>query len=181
MPIQVFILSKLMEDNNYPYKLKKQLSDPIPFDQLGGLTESKLYYHFDSLVKQGLIEIVEIIKEEHRPDKQVFGITAKGREELPNKIYKMFENAGSIGETVVGLANIKYVDRDKVVEILKNNKKKLIAKWELIADFEKQMKMKKDQDKDKLVDYLGEYFSSRTDHTISWLEELIGRIQQGEI
>lgn len=181
MPIQVFILSKLMKDNNYPYKLKKQLSDPIPFDQLGGLTESKLYYHFDSLVKQGLIEIVEIIKEEHRPDKQVFGITAKGREELPKKIYKLFENASSISDMVVGLAYLKYVDRDKVVEILKNNKKKLLAKWEQIADFEKQIKMKKDHDKEKLVEYLGEYFSSRADHTNYWLDEVIKRIQQGEL
>ena len=181
MPIQVFILSKLMEDNNYPYKLKKQLSDPIPFDQLGGLTESKLYYHFDSLVKQGLIEIVEIIKEEHRPDKQVFGITDKGREELPKKIYKLFENASSISDMVVGLAYLKYVDRDKVVEILKNNKKKLLAKWEQIADFEKQIKMKKDHDKEKLVEYLGEYFSSRADHTNYWLDEVIKRIQQGEL
>ncbi|MGE7780515.1 PadR family transcriptional regulator [Peribacillus sp. NPDC097264] len=181
MPIQVFILSKLMKDNNYPYKLKKQLSEPIPFDQLGGLTESKLYYHFDSLVKQGLIEIVEIIKEDHRPDKQVFGITAKGREELPKKIYKLFEQASSISDMVVGLAYIKYVDRDKVVEILKNNKKKFLAKWEQIADFEKQIKMEKDHDKEKLVEYLGEYFSSRTDHTIHWLDEVIKRIQQGEL
>lgn len=179
MPIQVFILSKLMKDNNYPYKLKKQLSDPIPFDQLGGLTESKLYYHFDSLLKQGLIEIVEIIKEEHRPDKQVFGITAKGREELPKKIYKMFENAGSIGEMVVGLANIKHVDRDKVIQILENNKKKFLTRWNQLADYEKKIHTNKD--KEKLLDYLGGYFSSRTDHTISWLDELIERIQQGDI
>lgn len=118
MSIQIFILSKLMEDKNYPYKLKKQLSEPIPLDRLGGLTESKLYYHFESLVKQGLVEPVEVIKEEHRPDKQVFAITAKGREELPNKIYKLFESADEIKDMIVGLANIKYVDRDKVVDIL---------------------------------------------------------------
>jgi len=118
MSIQIFILSKLMEDNTYPYKLKKQLSEPIPLDQLSGLTESKLYYHFDSLAKKGLIETVEIIKEEHRPDKQVFRITDKGREELPKKIYKLFESADAISDMVVGLANLKYVNRNNVVEIL---------------------------------------------------------------
>ncbi|MEJ9306807.1 PadR family transcriptional regulator, partial [Priestia megaterium] len=102
MSIQIFILSKLMEDNTYPYKLKKQLSEPIPLDQLSGLTESKLYYHFDSLAKKGLIETVEIIKEEHRPDKQMFRITDKGREELPKKIYKLFESADAISDMVVG-------------------------------------------------------------------------------
>ncbi|WP_260838752.1 PadR family transcriptional regulator [Heyndrickxia oleronia] len=121
MSIQIFILSKLMEDNNYPYKLKKQISEPIPLDRLAGLTESKLYYHFDSLAKKGLIESIEIIKEENRPDKQVFAITAKGQEELPKMIYKLFENADSISDMVVGLANIKYVERQKVVEILEKN------------------------------------------------------------
>jgi DNA-binding PadR family transcriptional regulator len=113
MSIQIFILSKLMEENSYPYKLKKQLSEPIPLEQLGGLTESKLYYHFDSLTKKGLVETVEIIKEQNRPDKQVFAITAKGREELPKLIYKLFENANEIKDMLVGLANIKYVDREE--------------------------------------------------------------------
>lgn len=181
MPIQIFILSKLMEDNNYPYKLKKQLSEPIPFDQLVGLMESKLYYHFDSLVKQGLVEIVEIIKEDHRPDKQVFGITLKGREELPKKIYKMFENAVSISDMVIGLAYISNVDRNRIVEILKKNKQKLLARSEQINRFEKQIQVNKNHDKEQLVKYLGEYFSTREDHTIYWLDELINRIELGEL
>lgn len=36
-------------------------------------------------------------------------------------IYKLFENADSISDMVVGLANIKYVERQKVVEILEKN------------------------------------------------------------
>lgn len=179
MAIQVFILSKLMEDNNYPYKLKKQISEPIPLDQLGGLTESKLYYHFESLVKQGLIEVVEIIKEEHRPDKQVFAITDKGREELPKKIYKLFENAESISDMVVGLGNIQYVERDKVIEILEKKLKKFKARWESLLEFEKKVQV--DKEKEKLVEFLGSYLSTRADHTIHWLEELIKRIKLGDI
>ncbi|SUN32838.1 Uncharacterised protein [Staphylococcus saprophyticus] len=33
MSVQIFILSKLMEQNTYPYQLKRQLSEPIPFDK----------------------------------------------------------------------------------------------------------------------------------------------------
>lgn len=179
MAIQVFILSKLMEDNNYPYKLKKQLSEPIPLDQLGGLTESKLYYHFESLAKQGLIEAVEIIKEEHRPDKQVFAITDKGREELPKKIYKLFETADSISDMVVGLGNIKYVERDQVVEILEKKLKKFKARWESLMDYEKKVKV--DKEKEKLVEFIKNYVSDRAEHTVQSLEELIKRIKQGEI
>ncbi|MBP2240354.1 DNA-binding PadR family transcriptional regulator [Cytobacillus eiseniae] len=178
MSIRIFILSKLMEDNNYPYKLKKQLSEPIPLDELGGLTESKLYYHFDSLAKKGLIEPVEIIKEEHRPDKQVFAITSKGREELPKLIYKLFEKADVITDMVVGLANLKYVETDKVVEILEKKLITIKAGWEKISQFDHVQTYK---DSEKIREFLNSYFSTKTEHTIYWLEELIMRIKQGEI
>ncbi|MCC3359664.1 PadR family transcriptional regulator [Bacillus sp. REN16] len=178
MSIQIFILSKLMEDNNYPYKLKKQLSEPIPLDELGGLTESKLYYNFDSLAKKGLIEVVEIIREEHRPDKQVFRITDKGREELPKFIYKLFENADEIKDMVVGLVNIKYAERDKVVQILEKKLKNIKARWEKVMGFDH---VPLDKDYEKFRKFMGGYLSTRTEHTINWLEELINRIKQGEI
>ncbi|NQD67451.1 PadR family transcriptional regulator [Bacillus haikouensis] len=179
MSIQIFILSKLMKENNYPYKLKKQLSEPIPLDKLGGLTESKLYYHFDTLAKQGLIETVEIIKEEHRPDKQVFGITAKGREELPKKIYKLFENADDISDMVVGLININFVDREKVVKILENKLETSRVRWEYIKDFKDVIQI--DEDNEKLITFLGDFVTTRVDHSTYWLEQLIKKLQEGEI
>lgn len=82
------------------------------------LSESKLYYHFESLSKQGLVEQVEIIKEEHRPDKQVFSITDKGRKQLPLKIYKVIEDAESISDMIVALVNLRFVETDKVIPII---------------------------------------------------------------
>ncbi|MCM3238864.1 helix-turn-helix transcriptional regulator [Heyndrickxia oleronia] len=179
MSIQIFILSKLMEDNNYPYKLKKQISEPIPLDRLAGLTESKLYYHFDSLAKKGLIESIEIIKEENRPDKQVFAITAKGQEELPKMIYKLFENADSISDMVVGLANIKYVDRQKVVEILEKKLTNIKQRWEEVSGYEEKVEVDKNQE--KFSEFMLGYVSTKAEHTIYWLDELIKRVKQGEI
>ncbi|EXY05687.1 MULTISPECIES: PadR family transcriptional regulator [Bacillus cereus group] len=179
MSIQIFILSKLMEDNTYPYKLKKQLSEPIPLDQLGGLTESKLYYHFDSLAKKGLIETVEIIKEEHRPDKQVFRITDKGRKELPKKIYKLFESADAISDMVVALANLKYVDPKKVIEILEKKLQSFTERWDYIKGYENHIP--KDTEKENLVEFFSGYFSSRAEHTVHWLEELIQLIKKEEL
>ena len=179
MSIQIFILSKLIEGNNYPYKIKKQLSEPIPLDELSGLTESKLYYHFDSLVKQGLIEAIEIIKEEHRPDKQVFGITEKGREELPKKIYKLFEKASGINEMLVGLANIKFVDRDKVVEILEKKLKNYVDHWNHLKSLEQRIPIR--EHNEKFFGFISGYFTTKADHTIYWLDELIKRIKDGQI
>lgn len=178
MAIQILILSTLMEVNNYPYKLKKQLSEPIAFDKLGNVTESKLYYHFDSLLKKGLIEVVEIIREEHRPDKQVFSITDKGREALPNKIYQLIESADDISQMVIALANLKYVNREKVVEILQ---KKIISfkeHYESFKAFDDQLKV--NEDKKQLLSFVDQFSSSKVEHTSYWLEELIQKLQQHE-
>lgn len=179
MPIQVYILSKLIKDNTYPYKLKKQLSEPVPFDQLGGLTDSKLYYHFDSLAKKGFIEPVEIIREENRPDKQVFAITAKGREELPKKIYKLFETATTISEMLIGLVNMEYVNRDKVITILEKKLKNLLAFEEHIKKVTKQIQI--DKKHELLFEFVNNYGSTRKEHTICSLQELITLIQQEKI
>ncbi len=179
MAIQIFILSKLIEENTYPYKLKKQLSDPIPLDQLAGLTESKLYYHFESLMKQGLVEPVQIIREEHRPDKQVFAITEKGRQALPGKIYTLFEKADAISDMFVGLANMKYVEREKVIDILKKKVKKITDRMEQIMDLENELDV--DKDKEKFIEFISEYISAKANQKTYWLEQLIKRIELGEI
>lgn len=178
MSVQIFILSKLMKENNYPYKLKKQLSEPLPLDQLSGLTESKLYYHFDSLTKKGLVEAVEIIKEENRPDKQVFSITDKGRKELPGLIYKLFENADDIKGMTVGLVNLKYVEQDEVIKILNRRLEKVRAQWEQIKELEAQLHVS--QENEWFVDYMSSYISSQTENSVKWLEELINTIEQLE-
>ena len=118
MAIQIYILSKLMAGKSYPYQLKKQLSEPIPLDKIGNLTESKLYYHFESLSKAGLIEQVEVIKEEHRPDKQVFAITEQGRVMLPKKIYNLFEKGEGVKDFVIGLFFLRFVDKARIIQIL---------------------------------------------------------------
>ena len=118
MSIQIFILSKLTERHLYPYQLKKYLSEPVPLGQLMNLTESKLYYHFEALRKHGLIEPVEVVKDDNRPEKQLFAITDIGRAQLAEKIYQLFDKAKNISEMLIGLLCIHHVDLDKIVSIL---------------------------------------------------------------
>ena len=179
MAIQIFILSKLMEENTYPYKLKKKLSEPIPLDRLGGLTESKLYYHFDVLVRQGLIEPVKIIKEENRPDKQVFAITNKGREVLPKKIYSLFEKADTISEMTAGIASIHYAERDKVIEILERKRERILKQWDQIKYFESKLQVT--EGNKSLVEFIGSYISHEKDERLYWIDALAERIRAREL
>lgn len=179
MAIQIFILTKLMEENSYPYKLKKQISELQPFETINGLTESKLYYHFESLAKQGFIEVKEVIKEEHRPDKQVFAITEKGREELPKKIYKLFENAQTIGDMIIGLVNMKYVERDKVIVILEKKISVIKTTWDKMSKFESKHFIEPGQE--VLAEFVSDYANYKIDSSIQHLERLIKHLQKEEI
>ncbi|ASV67429.1 MULTISPECIES: PadR family transcriptional regulator [Cytobacillus] len=175
MSIQIFILSKLMNEDNYPYNIKKLLSEPVPLDKMRAITESKLYYHFDSLAKQGLIEVVKVIKEVHRPDKQVYRITEKGRLELPKKIYKVFEDADTINDMILGIANLNYVNPDKVIEIIE---KKIIEAREL-QETRARLEILINNDKDHRYNrFLSNYFYESIQSNIYWLEKLLSDLKK---
>jgi DNA-binding PadR family transcriptional regulator len=179
MSIQIFILSKLMKGNSYPYELEKQLSNPVPLNTFAGLTENKLSYHFESLVKQGLIEPVGVMKEENSPDRQVFAITEKGREELPKRIYRLLESAKNVTDMVLGLANLKYVDRERVLEILEQKLESRIARRKRIEEIRNQAPI--DKENQALVELVGKYMKTKGELTVQWLEELMKEIRQGNI
>ena len=176
MTIQIYILSKLLEGNTYPYKLKKALAEPIPFDKLGNLTESKLYYHFDVLKKQGLIEAREIIQEENRPDKQVFAITDAGRAQLPHKIYDLFEKAKNISEMVVGITFLHHVEPARIAAILQSKLYALEKKQQQFAHIYANVEVeavKKDN-----IDFVHAYFSDKVQREIQWLQAFITKLKQ---
>ncbi|MEK4628335.1 MAG: PadR family transcriptional regulator [Solibacillus sp.] len=175
MLIQIFILSKLMEENNYPYKLKKELSKYIPLDKLTNMTESKLYYNFESLSKRGLIHPVEVIKEANRPDKQVFAITDKGRQELPRILYKLFEKADKLQDMLVALIYIRYVDRAQVIEILeKRYRESFSSKNEIIKAYENIQIGGYEQE---VVDLFHGFYLGRTENEMYWLGQIIDKLK----
>jgi hypothetical protein len=70
-------------------------------------------------------------------------------------------------------------DRDKVVEILEKKLKNHITHWEHILDFKKKIQI--DKDNEKLIVFIGGFVSTRLEHSIYWLEELIKQIRQGNL
>ena len=175
MSIQIYILGKLMQKNTYPYQLKKDLSEPIPLAQMTNLTESKLYYHFESLTKQGLIEPVEVIKEVNRPDKQVFSITEKGRQQLPEKIYDLFEKAKSITDMMTGIAFIQLVNRQKVISILEYKLATIERKEVILNQFKSTVEM--NFPNLELIKFIDTYHFERRKHELYSLKQLITHLK----
>ena len=175
MSIQIYILSKLMEGDSYPYQLKKGLSEPVPFDKIANITESKLYYHFESLVKQGLITSTEIIKEDNRPDKHLYSITDKGRTALPKKIYEVFEKATKMAEVIIGLMFVKHVEVEKVVTLIQAKKLDLEKKLEKLALVYDNMHTPKSMEAH--VNLANDYLSDSLKREIEWFQRVIELLQ----
>lgn len=176
--IQIYILGKLMQQNTYPYQLKKELSEPIPLAQLTNLTESKLYYHFESLTKQGLIEPIEIIKEQHRPDKQVFAITSLGKQQLPLKIYEQLEKSKSITDFMTAIVFIEYVDRANVISLLRSKLAKL-QKHELSLQKMSASHMPNFVNT-PFINFIDTYHRERRAHEIGSLQTVITQLEAGQ-
>ena len=142
-----------------------------------GLPESyyRPVHHFESLTKQGLVEPREIIKEENRPDKQVFAITDKGREQLPNKIYELFEKAKNISEMVVGIMFLRHVEKTKVIPILEKKLELLQGKQQQLQAIYSQIQI--DETMKEKVDFVESYFSESIANEIKWLEKLIRKMK----
>ena len=109
----------------------------------------------------------------------MFKITEQGKENLPNMMYKLFENANEIEEIYVGIAYLKYVDRKKVVTILENK----------VQDFKYSLKQSKEFIKkyetvsknEELLNFMWDYFNSKLTYKINFLEKIIETIKNRDI
>lgn len=164
-----------MEGDSYPYQLKKGLSEPVAFDKMANISESKLYYHFESLSKQGLIAPIEIIKEDNRPDKHLYSITDKGRTVLPKKIYEVFEKATKMSEVIIGLMFVRYVEVEKVIAIIQVKKLYLENKYEKLVSIYDDTHVPKHMEAH--VDLANDYFTDMLKREIEWFQRVIESLQ----
>ena len=162
----------------YPYQLKKDLSDPVPLAQMLNLSESKLYYHFEALKKQGLIEPVEVVKDDNRPEKQLFAITEAGRAELPEKIYQIFDKAKTITEMLTGIFCIDYVNREKVISILQYKLTMMERKEETIREM--KTKLSPNLPKMRFIQFAADYHAQLRQHEIESVKTLIEQLKSHE-
>ena len=80
MPLQHAVLALLSEGPSYGYELKANFEEAIG-PQWGELNIGHLYQVLDRLVRDGLVSR-RVVAQTDRPDKNVYRITKRGRNEL---------------------------------------------------------------------------------------------------
>lgn len=175
MSIQLYILGTLVSGNYHPYMIKKKLADSLPSDTMLKISDGKLYYNFDTLQKKGYIEAVEVVHEDHRPDKTLYAITDLGRKALEEKIYNSFKNISNVRELYVSIYFLKYVDPQKVAFILEDQiqkEKEYRDKNNKIDPNAVQLQQLDEKTKQSVL-FIAEHSFGLADLNIEWLEKVL--------
>jgi DNA-binding PadR family transcriptional regulator len=104
-PLALAVLSLLIERPMHPYEMSSTMRERVKEESIK-LNYGSLYSVVDSLVKHGLIDVHETVREGRRPERTVYAITDTGRTELvdwlsellsiPVKEFTQFEAALSL-------------------------------------------------------------------------------------
>ncbi|MCQ6562372.1 PadR family transcriptional regulator [Paenibacillus mendelii] len=168
MSLQIFILGMLCEDYHHPYDIKKMFKR-IKLEEVLKISDGTLYYNFDVLLKKQYIEKIEIIRDEHRPDKTTYGITDKGREALQQEIYNSFKRFTDIKSLYAPLTFLKHADKDKISFLLEESIEKLRKKINKNHDGWNSLLQKPQE----TVQFIYEHALNRMELDAQWLEKLL--------
>lgn len=76
----------------------------------------------------------------------------------------------------IGIANLKYVDKKKIIYILEDKAKDIQDKLQQTSKYYNYIEVPKENQ--KLLDFMSNHFKTKAEHTIQSLEELINSIKE---
>jgi DNA-binding PadR family transcriptional regulator len=84
-PLALAVLRLLDAEQLHPYEMQQRIRN-YAIDKVVKVTHGSLYHTVDRLAAQGLIEPVETSREGRRPERTVFAITDRGRDEAYSRL-----------------------------------------------------------------------------------------------
>lgn len=84
-PLGLAVLRLLNDEQMHPYEMQQRIRH-YAIDKVVKVTHGSLYHTVERLAAQGLIEPVETSREGRRPERTVFAITDRGRDEAYSRL-----------------------------------------------------------------------------------------------
>lgn len=118
MSVKLIILGLLMSGDKHPYEMQHFVKERR-IDKLIKLYKGSLYYAVDQLKQSGFIEVVEIIKEDKRPDKTVYKITYAGKMKFQDLLLEQFSKEEQYYDPLYSAVMFaRYGDKSKIEETI---------------------------------------------------------------
>lgn len=176
MSLKLVILGVLDYQNVHPYDVKRFLKH-YDWDYLFQINDAKIYYAFDSLLKNDCISVAEIVENEKTPTKTVYGITEKGRAQIEKELYKLFKKDILAYKTIYpALLFADYADTYKLLFYL--NERKNAVSHELESSFERA-RDKKTNPENSATALIIQNAIEHLQADLHLLNDLISRIESG--
>lgn len=118
MCIKLVILGLLMEGPKHPYEIQ-QIVKERGMDCYIKFAKGSLYYAFEKLQGQDLIEVAEVIRDTNRPEKTIYRITEKGKEQFQQLLTEQARERIQVTNPLhAALAFFKYGNTDELLQVL---------------------------------------------------------------
>lgn len=106
---------------------------------------------------------------------KTFFRSAKGRIQLPVKIYEVFDKSQSVEEMMVGLFFLEYVDTTRIIAIVEGKLTVLRAKSEKLSLLYPQVIAQ--GKKREMIEFIDGYFTEKMAREITWMSGLIAKLK----
>ncbi|MFF2481465.1 PadR family transcriptional regulator [Paenibacillus sp. NPDC058071] len=175
MSLQVFILGMLSQGDHHPYDIKKTVQRSL--ENTINITDGTLYYHFDSLLKKGLIRKVDVVQIDNRPEKTTYGITEPGLKALEEEVYASFKNFNNNASIYSSLLFLDNVNKTKLAFIIEETIERLEG-WERKgADYQLD-KGKMTESQAESVQILFQHAAQTLSNNLTLLRSVLSKIRQ---
>lgn len=125
MSMRLIILGLLINGEKHPYEIQ-HLMKIKKMDKYIKFQKGSLYYAVEQLQKSGFIEVTDIIRDTNRPDKTIYRITEKGREEFNKLLLEQFSFVDYFFHPMyAALLFAQYGDNEKIAAVLDDRIKKV--------------------------------------------------------
>ncbi|CAG7615015.1 hypothetical protein PAESOLCIP111_01771 [Paenibacillus solanacearum] len=122
--MRLAILGLLIEGDAHPYEMTQKMKER-EMHRYTKLQMGSLYYAVDRLAEEACIETVEIVKDAGRPDKTIYRITEKGRQEFDRLLLRVFAEYEPVKHPLyMALVFADHGDQQKLAELLDSRVRK---------------------------------------------------------
>jgi DNA-binding PadR family transcriptional regulator len=118
MSMKLAILGLLMEGDSHTYEIRHKMKDRR-MDNYMKIQDGSLYYAMDQLKKAGYVDAIEVVKDSNRPDRTIYSITATGKAEFQELLFKQLELPERfLPPLYLGLTFARHGNEDQIAAVL---------------------------------------------------------------
>ncbi|HUU28345.1 MAG TPA: PadR family transcriptional regulator [archaeon] len=164
------ILGMLAQKQMHGYEIKKRISEAL--GESADINFGSIYYGLKSLTAQGFVDHIGDEPGKGSPERSIYRITPKGRQQLKVLVEKSLSDTGALLNPVeVGLSFMGGLPASRVREILTERYHRLKASYETALTEEART------DKSSWVGFIREYRLYHLGAEVHWLKNLLPKLE----